>query len=80
VAFDIHRKKRCQHYGDCLSHAVKSGWPGFSCEWCPDYLVETMDPVEAEQQAGDCASLLVASLKPGAVERGNRRRLIDPMV
>lgn len=31
------RRLHCARYDRCLDHAVRAGWPGFTCKWCGAY-------------------------------------------
>lgn len=48
---DGHRSVGCPHYEDCLDHACKAGWAGWSCVDCPLH-VPAATPTSIERGDG----------------------------
>ena len=62
---EVRRHVFCRNYGDCLDLAIRSKWPGFSCQNCESYEREMLEGEELNDDYARCVALAFVS---GAID------------
>ncbi len=58
---EVKREVFCRSYSECLNHAIKMRWPGFSCEQCGSFEHEEMDRKDLSDDYSRCMALAFVS-------------------
>lgn len=61
----VSRNVFCRHYSECLDHAIRMDWPGFSCGNCECC---ELDRLEGDRLNDDHARCLALAFVSGAVD------------
>lgn len=64
----VMRNVFCRYYGDCLDHAIRKRWPGFSCRHCGSYEQEMLEGTALNDDYARCMALAFVSGAVGPEE------------